>query len=71
VIKRYLSDVRRSTSGSEKDESRKSLIERHELREGLRRRIMILALLHFSEPFGDRKNTKDCPAAVVALWRVL
>jgi hypothetical protein len=35
--------------------------ERIEFREGLRGRIMISVLLHFSEPFENTKEVKDCP----------
>jgi hypothetical protein len=56
VIKTYLSDVRRSTLGSQKSEPQKSMMERNGFSEGLRERIMISVPLHFSEPIGNTKR---------------
>jgi hypothetical protein len=58
LIKRYLSDVRRRTSEPQKSEPQKSMMERTEFREGLRGRIIISVLLHFSEHFGNTKGNQ-------------
>jgi hypothetical protein len=58
VRKRYLSDVRRSTFGSQKSEARRSVMEKNDFREGLRGRSLISVLLHFSEPFENTKGNQ-------------
>jgi hypothetical protein len=57
-MKRYLSDVPRSTLGSQKREPQESMAERIEFRDGLRGRIMISVLLHFLEPFENTKRSQ-------------
>jgi hypothetical protein len=48
ATKKHLKAVHESTSSSQKSEARKPKKERNELRQGLRGRIVISALLHFS-----------------------
>jgi hypothetical protein len=57
----HLSDVRVSNRGSQKSEPQKSTAERIEFREGLRGRIMISVLSHFSEPFENTKRNQRFP----------